>query len=66
MKVKIVSDGTTRGTQVLNAETGEQVEGVVGIVWWGPDFEDPAVAELRVEADVELIGKVRVEHDDGS
>ena len=31
MKLKIVSDGTTRGTQVVDAETGEVLEGVIGV-----------------------------------
>ena len=31
MKIKIVSDGTTWGTQVINAETGERLPNVTKI-----------------------------------
>ena len=31
MKIKIISDGTRKGTRVVNAETGELVRGVRGI-----------------------------------
>jgi len=31
MKIKIVSDGTTWGTHVVNAETGEQIQNVTKI-----------------------------------
>ncbi len=33
MRVKIISDGTARGTRVVNADTGEAIGGVVGIHW---------------------------------
>jgi hypothetical protein len=29
MRIKLVSDGTPRGTKVVNAETGEEIEHVV-------------------------------------
>ena len=33
MKVKIISDGTPRGTKLVNAETGEKLEGVTSVEW---------------------------------
>lgn len=31
--VRIVSDGSPRSTRLLDAETGEEIDGVVGAVW---------------------------------
>ena len=31
MKIRVVSDGTYRGTRIENAETGELVENVIGL-----------------------------------
>lgn len=31
--LRIVSDGTPRGTRVLNAETGEELAGVRSVLW---------------------------------
>lgn len=33
MKLKIVSDGTSSGTSIVNAETGEKIEGITKIGW---------------------------------
>jgi hypothetical protein len=33
MKLKIISDGTHRGTKVINAETGEVLQGVYEVSW---------------------------------
>lgn len=33
VNIKIVSDGTALGTRVVNAETGEAVDGVTAIRW---------------------------------
>ena len=33
MKIKIISDGTPNGTKIVNAETGEHIENVRGIIW---------------------------------
>lgn len=33
MKIKIVSDGTVRGTKVVNADTGDWIEGITAIEW---------------------------------
>jgi hypothetical protein len=31
MRIKVVSDGTGRGTKITNAETGELIEGVIAV-----------------------------------
>lgn len=31
MKIKVISDGTRFGTKVISAETGELIEGVIGV-----------------------------------
>lgn len=36
MKIKIISDGTSMGTSVINADTGEAISGVVGVTWECP------------------------------
>lgn len=33
MEIKIISDGTSRGTMVINKETGEVIDDIVSIVW---------------------------------
>ena len=33
MRMKIVSDGTADGTQVVDAATGERLEGTYGVTW---------------------------------
>ena len=33
MKIKIISDGLSKNTRVINAETGETVENVLSIEW---------------------------------
>jgi hypothetical protein len=33
VRIKIVSDGTPKGTQVVDAATGEPVEHITGISW---------------------------------
>lgn len=33
MKLRIVSDGTPLGTHIVNAETGERIENVLGVQW---------------------------------
>lgn len=49
MKIKIISDGTDEGTQVVNAETGERIECIQSISWeLNPALCGSAVAVLRV------------------
>ena len=33
MKIKIVSDGTAANTHVVNAETSQVIDNVIGITW---------------------------------
>lgn len=33
MRIKIISDGTPSNTKVINAETGERIFDITGIVW---------------------------------
>jgi len=33
MRLKVTSDGTPRGTNVTNADTGEELKGVVSVRW---------------------------------
>ena len=47
VKLKIISDGTRRGTRVVNAETGEELEGVQSVCW-SSDFDDGPSAEMTV------------------
>lgn len=56
MKVKIISDGTPRGTKVVNVETGEIVENVTRIFWdIGIDRLATAHIEvLKCEVDIEI------------
>jgi hypothetical protein len=69
MKIKIVSDGTSLGTKVLNAETGEALEGASRVDWsieagelgkavvhFYPDLVD-------LESDASLVPVVVAEYD---
>lgn len=58
MRIKIESDGTPQGTRVLNAETGDMVEGVTGVEWVLPDCNSYARATLIFErVECEVIGE---------
>lgn len=57
MKLKIVSDGTPMGTKVVNAVTGEEVEGIVSVTW-RITADDVSLANIELQKlPVELIGK---------
>lgn len=47
MKLKIVSDGTSEGTNVINAETGERIE-LVSHIDISIDAGDIAYANIRI------------------
>ena len=49
MKIKIISDGTSHGTKVINADTEEMVEGVVAVEWKVRADEDFATAHIEFE-----------------
>lgn len=48
MKLKIISDGTSEGTKVINAATGEEIEGVERIQW--------TVTGAGVSVDLMMVG----------
>jgi hypothetical protein len=61
MKVKLISDGTFIGTKVVDAETGELVEGVAGIEWCLTNYAEPAVLTLHfIDMPVELSGEAQL------
>ena len=53
MILKIISDGTSKGTKVVNSETGELVNGICEVDWH-LNCNNLAVATIKVYADVEL------------
>lgn len=61
IRVQIISDGTPRGTRVVDVETGAQLRGVVAVAWECALGEGLGTALLRVknvparlEGDVDL------------
>lgn len=57
--VKIVSDGTHRGTMVTNPNTGEAIPGVVEVVWRSPVTNNGfAMAEMKVMAQLDVVAEV--------
>jgi len=60
MKIKLISDGTPKGTRVLNAETGEPIQGVRRAAW-AVEIDQPAVVTLDfVLAEVDLTGDAAI------
>ncbi|MEX2444503.1 MAG: hypothetical protein WD492_12920 [Alkalispirochaeta sp.] len=55
MKLKVVSDGTPEGTQVMSAETGELIEGLTEVRFRVPADGLPIarITVERIEADVQ-------------
>lgn len=49
MKLKIISDGTARGSRVVNADTGEEVENVSSVSWHLDGKGCISTAEIGVE-----------------
>jgi len=59
MKIKIISDGTSFGTKIINIDTGEELDSVIKIQW---NYEASNIAEAIItfeETPVELIGKTK-------
>ena len=56
MKLKIISDGTIAGTQVINAENGERVENVQAVSWRGDVngslFSEGTIRIMAMEAEI--------------
>jgi hypothetical protein len=65
MKIKIVSDGTVRGSKVMDAETGEMLSCVQSVEWSVKAGEEHfARATLTViNVPVEIEVDARVEHE---
>lgn len=58
MKLKIISGGTAFDTRVVNAETGEEVEGITAIRWEADAHSEfHAVITLERVA-IEAVGEV--------
>lgn len=62
MKIKILSDGTARGTKVINQETGEEIDPrqLVSIEWYC-NSTDKRLAEAKIEfrqVPVEIVAEV--------
>lgn len=50
MRIRITSDGTPFGTKVINAATGEEIEGVREVTWeWERGYPLAAVVRLVIE-----------------
>ena len=61
MKIKIISDGLSTNTYVINAETGERIQGVVKVDW---SCEAGQTAQANIEfinVPVEVVGEVEDE-----
>lgn len=57
MKLKVVSDGTREGTTVVNAETGEELEGVIAVTWEGRGDKPETFAQISLmKVAVEVVG----------
>ncbi len=58
MKIKIISDGTSKGTTVVNSDTGEIVNGVTKVEW-GIEINGVSWAKMDfVNVSVEIVGGV--------
>lgn len=66
MRLKNVSKGNSSNTRVVNADTGEQLDGVVSVVWQSHVGDEPrAIIEL-VRLPVEVITEAEIVGDDNS
>ena len=61
MELKIISDGTSAGTKVMDRRTGEVLEGVISVEW-SVKFGEIAVAkiELNVAPVTIIIQKAKI------
>jgi hypothetical protein len=62
MRIKIISDGTSRGTRIVNAETNDPIEDCRAIHWIcdvGDNQLATAICEF-VEIPVEIIGELAI------
>lgn len=56
MKLKILSDGTSRNTRVIDEETGEPLDGVVSIAWSMRAGREAFVLLEMEDVPAELVG----------
>jgi len=54
MKLKVVTDGTNKGTRVLNAETGEEVQNVTKVTIDFDGHKPPSVEIHMFDCSVEI------------
>lgn len=52
MRLKIISDGSRKGTRVIDANSGEEIEGVTNVEWYWAYEDNDAVpyCKLYVES----------------
>lgn len=64
MRIKIISDGTPQNTSIVNMETGQTMENVIGIQW-EIDIDRRATAWIHVHnVPAELVANALVEDPD--
>lgn len=64
MRVRVTSDGTRAGTRIVDADSGEPIDGLhcLGIVWEIEDHDAEPVCTLKcrsVEVDIEAEALLR-------
>ena len=65
MKIKIISDGTSYNTKVINAETGEPITGITYLHWTCDASEGIAKVFMEViDVVVELVGNTEEQNVD--
>lgn len=58
MEIKVISDGTPRGTSVINKETGEPIDRVTEVTWHCSATDSMATVELKLlNVEVQVVGK---------
>lgn len=59
MKIRIISDGIPANTQIVNAETGERIEGIVSASWQISANSDTAKVTLifKGQIGIDLVGE---------
>ncbi len=61
MRIKIISDGTTLGTRLVNAETGESIDGATSITWSANIDDGSVVALVRfIRLPIDAIGEAEL------
>ena len=59
MKIEILSDGTSAGTKVVNADTKEPIENIAKITW---TITAPDIAQVRITfSDISIVASGELE-----